>query len=45
MTYRCEVCDGIVELVGDNGAKYPETRVEFYECEECGHEQRQVLVA
>ena len=45
MTLRCNACNGIVELVADNGAEYPGTRVEFYECEECGHEQREVLVA
>lgn len=43
MTLRCEVCNGVVELVQDNGAEYPETRIEWYECEECGHEQQQVL--
>jgi len=45
MTLRCEACNRILELVDDNGAEYPETRVEFYECEECSHEQRKVLIA
>lgn len=45
MTLRCTACNGIVELVDSNGAEYPETRVEIYECEECGHEQREVLTA
>jgi DNA-directed RNA polymerase subunit RPC12/RpoP len=45
MTLRCEHCGGVVILVADNGAEYPQTRVEFYECDECGHEQREMLVA
>ena len=45
MTLRCNVCDGVVVLVDDNGAEYPETRIEHYECDECGHEQTEVLVA
>lgn len=46
MTLRCDVCDCThVELVDDNGAEYPETRVEFYECQQCGHESRTVLTA
>lgn len=45
MTLTCDVCDGRVELVNDNGAEFPETRVEFYECADCGHEQRTVLSA
>jgi Zn ribbon nucleic-acid-binding protein len=45
VTLRCEACDGPVILVDDNGAEYPETRVEFYECDQCGHRQRKVLVA
>lgn len=45
MTLTCPDCGGYdVELVGDNGAEYPETRVEFYECA-CGHEFRKVLTA
>lgn len=46
MTLRCAACDCTdVELVADNGAEYPETRVEFYECQQCGHEFRKVLTA
>lgn len=46
MTLRCRACDAVeVELVDDNGAEYPEARVEFYECEVCGHEFRKVLIA
>jgi DNA-directed RNA polymerase subunit M/transcription elongation factor TFIIS len=32
-------------VVDSNGAEYPETRIEFCECQECGHEFRNVLVA
>lgn len=42
----CEACgsnDWIV--VDDNGATYPETRVECCECQHCGYEFRQVLTA
>ena len=45
MTYTCTNCNGAMELVNDNGAEYPETRVEFYECVDCGHRTRQVLTA
>jgi Zn ribbon nucleic-acid-binding protein len=46
MTLSCPACQCIdVELVDDNGATYPETRVEFYECADCGHEFKQVLSA
>jgi len=45
MTLRCQDCDGPVELVADNGAEYPQTRVEFFECQHCGHQQREVLTA
>jgi len=46
MTLTCPDCDAVeVELVDDNGAEYPETRVEFYECEVCHHEFRKVLTA
>lgn len=31
-------------VVDDNGAEFPETRVEFCKCE-CGNEFRQVLTA
>ena len=40
---RCECVD--VELVADNSATYPETRIEFFECRDCGYEFREVLVA
>lgn len=46
MTLRCGACDCIdVEMTDDNGAEYPQTRVEFYECRDCGHEFRKVLSA
>ena len=46
MTLTCPACDGHdIELTDDNGAEYPETRVEFYECHHCGHEFRKVLTA
>jgi len=45
MTLRCNACDGPVRVYDDNGAEYPETRVEFLRCEDCGHEQKNVLVA
>jgi len=45
MTLRCNVCDGPVKIVDDNGAKYPQTRIEHYECEVCGHKQTEVLTA
>ena len=46
MTLRCPDCDALeIELVDDNKAEYPETRIEFYECEVCGREFREVLVA
>lgn len=46
MTLRCAACDCVdVELVDDNGADYPETRVEFYECQQCGNEFKKVLTA
>lgn len=46
MTLTCENCDCIdVEMTDDNGAEYPETRIEFYKCRDCGHEFRNVLVA
>lgn len=45
MTLRCEACGGPVVIVGDNGAEYPQTRVERYECDQCGHEQTEVLTA
>jgi len=46
MTLRCSSpgCNCAVELVDDNGAEYPETRVEFYKCPH-GHKTRKVLTA
>lgn len=42
----CPSCDSNDWIVADdNGAEYPETRVEFCECRSCGHEWRQVLSA
>lgn len=46
MTLQCPTCNSRdVELVDDNGAEYPQTRVEFYECHDCRHEFKEVLVA
>ena len=46
MTLGCASCGSTeVELVNDNGAEYPQTRVEFYECKRCGNEFRKVLSA
>jgi Zn ribbon nucleic-acid-binding protein len=46
MTLSCPNCDCIdIQHVDDNGADYPETRVEFYECVACGDEFRKVLTA
>jgi len=46
MTLTCPECDRYdIEHTGDNGAEYPETRVEFYACQHCGHEFRKVLTA
>jgi ribosomal protein S27E len=46
MTLSCYDCGSIdLALVSDNGAEYPETRIEDYRCEDCGNEQRKVLVA
>jgi len=45
MTLRCDVCEGEVRVYDSNGAEYPETRVEFLRCQNCGHEQKNVLVA
>lgn len=38
-------CGGTYEIVDTNGADYPETLVEFYECTGCGDERRKVLSA
>lgn len=32
-------------MVDDNDAEYPETRVEHWECDECGDRFRKVLTA
>ena len=46
MTLRCPARDCVdVKLVDDNGAEYPETRVEFFECADCGHGFRKELSA
>jgi len=45
MTLTCNVCDGAVVVFDDNGAEYPETRVEQLRCQNCGHEQTNVLTA
>ena len=43
---RCQNCECTdVRLVDSNGAQYPQTRVELYECADCSHEQRKVLTA
>jgi len=34
-----------MELVADNGAQYPQTRLERYECVDCGREKTVVLTA
>ena len=42
----CENCGSSDWVVVDsNGAEYPQPRVEFCECQNCGHEFRQVLIA
>lgn len=46
MTLRCHNCESIdVELTDDNGAEYPEPRVEFYACNQCGNRFKKVLTA
>jgi Zn ribbon nucleic-acid-binding protein len=40
---ECPDCGGASRLTGDNGAKYPETRVEFWKCTACGHKFTQIL--
>jgi hypothetical protein len=46
MTLTCPTCDGLdVKMTGDNGAEFPQTRVEFYECQQCGDEFQEVLSA
>jgi uncharacterized Zn finger protein len=46
VTLSCPSCGTIdVDLVDDNGAEFPETRLEFFECRGCGNEFRRVLTA
>jgi len=46
MTVRCPDCRSpAVEIVEDNGAEYPETRVEWYRCQICSEEFRKTLRA
>lgn len=46
MTIRCPACDCTdMRLVADNGASYPQTRRERYECADCGREKTVVLTA
>jgi len=46
MTLRCPQCDCLdVQHVSDNGAQYPQTRVERYECQDCRHEFTKTLIA
>lgn len=46
MTLSCPSCDCTdVHLEDDNGASYPETRIELYRCVDCGREFRKVLSA
>lgn len=46
MTFKCSNCDSPdIKLIDDNGAEYPNTRVEFYKCLECWQEFKKVLTA
>lgn len=45
MTLTCPNDHPDIELVNDNGAEYPETRIEWYECAACGARFRKVLTA
>lgn len=45
MTMSCSNGHRDIELVNDNGATFPETRVEFYECATCGESFKKVLSA
>lgn len=46
MTLQCPRCECVdVGFDADNGAQFPETRVEFYTCRGCGWEFREVLSA
>jgi hypothetical protein len=45
MSLRCPDCKSpAVHIIDTNGAEYPETRVETYECDH-GHEFKKVLTA
>ena len=46
MTIRCPACDCVdMQLIDHNGAQYPQTRRERYECADCGREKTVVLSA
>lgn len=45
MTLTCPDGHTDIELTADNGAEYPQTRVEFYKCHHCGTTFRKVLSA
>jgi len=45
MTITCDACGGSMEVVGTNGAEYPETLVEERECQSCGYTTTEVLTA
>lgn len=45
MALTCPEGHPDVELVSDNGAEYPQTRIEYYECAACGATFRKVLSA
>ncbi|MXR52327.1 hypothetical protein GRX03_12025 [Halovenus sp. WSH3] len=46
MTLSCPACGCTdVTMVADNGAEYPQTRVEFYQCVDCSERFREVLTA
>jgi transposase-like protein len=40
---RCQTTD--IRLVDDNDADYPETRIEWYRCQQCNYEFTKVLSA
>ena len=46
MILSCPSCESVdVELYADNGAEYPQTRVEFYACRHCENRFKKVLTA
>jgi hypothetical protein len=45
MTIQCDCGSSDVTLLWDNGAEFPETRVEKYECNDCGSSFRKLLTA